>query len=133
MEQNRQTSAVEAQLNRFLQAQAGGVYEQALLEVRNGRKVSHWIWYIFPQMKGLGHSQRSQYYGIDGRDEAKAYINHPVLRSRLVEITQAVLDNDNTVYEIFGGDAIKVRSCMLLFASVCDIPVFKRMVSKYRW
>lgn len=133
MEQNIQTSAVEAQLNRFLQAQAGGVYEQALREVRNGRKVSHWIWYIFPQMKGLGHSPRSQYYGIDGRDEAKAYISHPVLRSRLVEITQAVLDSENSVYEIFGPDAIKVRSCMLLFASVCDIPEFKRMVSRYRW
>lgn len=133
MEQNRQTSAVEARLSRFIEAQAGGVYEQALQEVRNGRKVSHWIWYIFPQMKGLGRSPRSQYYGIDGRDEAKAYINHPVLRSRLVEITQAVLDNDNTVYEIFGEDAIKVRSCMLLFASVCDIAVFKRMVSRYRW
>ena len=68
-----------------------------------------------------------------GRSEAKEYIKHPILRERLVEITEAVYNNENTVYEIFGNDAIKVRSCMLLFASVCDIPIFKKMVNKYSW
>lgn len=127
-------------LERFLIAQTGSVwasnesgstYEEALAEVHAGRKRSHWIWYIFPQMKGLGHSARSQYYGIDGREEAKAYIEHPVLRERLVEICQAVLDSPHSVYEIFGFDAIKVRSCVLLFASVCDIPVFHSLKARY--
>lgn len=129
-------------LERFLNAQSGSVwasnesgstYEEALAEVRAGRKRSHWIWYIFPQMKGLGHSARSQFYGIDGREEAKAYIEHPVLRERLVEISQAVLDSPRSVYDIFGSDAIKVRSCILLFASVCDIPVFHSLKARYCW
>ena len=84
-------------------------------------------------MRGLGTSEMSKYYGINGRDEASQYINHPVLRDRLVEITEAVYNNENSVYEIFGNDAIKVRSCMLLFASVCDIPIFKKMIYKYGW
>jgi uncharacterized protein (DUF1810 family) len=91
------------------------------------------MWYIFPQLFGLGKSEKSKYYGIQDREEAKAYINHPILRDRLVEITEAVYNNENSVYEIFGNDAIKVRSCMLLFASVCDIPIFKKMVNKYSW
>lgn len=129
-------------LERFLNAQDGSVwasnesgptYEEALAEVRAGRKRSHWIWYIFPQMKGLGHSARSQYYGIDDREEAKAYIEHPVLRERLVEISQAVLNSPHSVYDIFGSDTIKVRSCILLFASVCDIPVFHSLKARYCW
>ena len=75
----------------------------------------------------------SQFYGLDGREEAKAYIENDTLRTRLVEICEAVLNNDKTVYEIFGSDAIKVRSCVLLFESVSDIPVFKKLKSKYRW
>ena len=109
------------------------VIEQAIKEIRSGKKTGHWIWYIFPQMKGLGKSEISQFYGIDGREEAKAYIAHPILRERLVEISEAVLNNEKSVYEIFGNDAIKVRSCILLFASVSDIPVFKQLKSKYRW
>lgn len=84
-------------------------------------------------MKGLGYSARSQYYGINGREEAKAYIEHPVLRERLVEICQAVLDSPHSVYDIFGTDAIKVRSCVLLFASVSDIPVFQHLKARYCW
>lgn len=75
----------------------------------------------------------SQFYGLDGREEAKAYIENDTLRTRLVEISEAVLNNEKSVYEIFGNDAIKVRSCILLFASVSDIPVFKQIKSKYRW
>lgn len=129
-------------LERFLTAQTGSVwasnesgstYEEALAEVRAGHKHSHWIWYIFPQMKGLGRSERSQFYGINGREEAKAYIEHPVLRERLVEVCQAVLDCLRSVYEIFDSDAIKVRSCVLLFASVCDIPVIQHLKARYCW
>ena len=88
---------------------------------------------IFPQMRGLGTSEKSKYYGIQNRDEAEEYINYPILRDRLVEITEAVYNSDKSVYEIFGNDAIKVRSCMLLFASVSDIPIFKQMINKYSW
>ena len=119
-------------LERFLRAQ-DHMYAQALQEVRTGKKISHWMWYIFPQMKGLGKSEMSQTYGIKWRDEAEAYIVHPILRERLVEISEAVLNNEKSVYEIFGNDAIKVRSCILLFESVSDIPVFKQLKSKYRW
>ena len=119
-------------LERFVDAQVR-MYEMALAEVKSGKKLSHWIWYIFTQLKGLGTSEMSKFYGINGRDEATQYINHPVLRDRLVEITEAVYNNENSVYEIFGNDAIKVRSCMLLFASVCDIPIFKKMIYKYGW
>lgn len=127
-------------LERFVHAQdSGGLYDgtgtyaQALEEVRAGHKRGHWIWYVFPQMKGLGRSEISEFYGIDGREEAYAYIAHPVLRARLIEITEAVLNNEHSAYSIFGADIIKFRSCMLLFASVSDIPVFKQIVSKYRW
>jgi uncharacterized protein (DUF1810 family) len=127
-------------LLRFVHAQDnGGIYDgtgtysQALQEVRAGHKRGHWIWYVFPQMKGLGKSEISEFYGINGREEAKAYIEHPILRERLVEICEAVLNSETSVYDIFGSDAIKVRSCILLFASVCDIPVFKQIKSKYRW
>ena len=127
-------------LKRFLNAQnSGGLYDNmtdyqtALQEINNGYKKTHWIWYVFPQMKGLGKSEISQFYGIDGREEAKAYIENPVLRERLIEISEAVLNNEKSVYDIFGQDAIKVRACILLFASVSDIPVFKQLKSKYRW
>ena len=126
-------------LQRFVVAQEGGSrwsnasYEDALEEVRNGRKVSHWIWYIFPQMKGLGFSAASEYYGITNREEAKAYIEHPVLGPHLVEISQAYLATGKDAYRVFGGDAIKVRSCMLLFASVSDNPVFKEVCKRNSW
>ena len=75
----------------------------------------------------------SKYYGLNGRLEAEEYINNEILRKRLVEISEAVLNNEKSVYEIFGRDAIKVRSCILLFESICDIPVFKQIKSKYCW
>ena len=140
MMEDRQNEAKNRNLLRFIHAQdSGGIYDgtgtyaQALQEVKAGHKQGHWIWYVFPQMKGLGKSEISEFYGINGREEAKAYIEHPVLRERLVEICEAVLYSEISVYDIFGSDAIKVRSCILLFASVCDIPVFKQIKSKYRW
>ena len=140
MTEEQQNEARQRNLMRFVHAQdSGGIYDgtgtysQALEEVRAGHKRGHWIWYVFPQMKGLGHSEISEFYGIDGREEAKAYIEHPILRERLVEICEVVLNSETSVYDIFGSDTIKVRSCILLFASVCDIPVFKQIKNKYRW
>ena len=140
MAEDKQNEARQRNLLRFVHAQdSGGIYEgtstyaEALQEVKNGRKRGHWIWYVFPQMKGLGRSEISEFYGINGREEAKAYIEHPILRERLVEVCEAVLNSEKSVYDIFGSDTIKVRSCILLFASVCDIPVFKQIKSKYRW
>ncbi len=133
-------------LKRFLNAHEGagrGVnegdevssYATALQEVKDGGKRTHWIWYIFPQMASIKgtHSRPALFYGINGRLEAYQYINHPVLRNHLVEITEAVLNNKYSAYEIFGDDIIKFRSCMLLFASVSDEPVFKKVITKYRW
>ena len=140
MTEDRLNEAKNRNLLRFVHAQdSGGIYDgtgtyaEALEEVRAGHKRGHWIWYVFPQMKGLGKSEISEFYGINGREEAKAYIEHPVLRERLVEICEVVLKSETSVYDIFGSDAIKVRACVLLFASVSDIPVFKQIKSKYRW
>ena len=137
---SNQEEAKLRNLLRFIHAQdSGGLYDgtgtyaEALQEVKNGHKLGHWVWYIFPQMKDLGKSEIARFYGINGREEAKAYIEHPILRERLIEISEAVLNNEKSVYEIFGQDAIKVRACILLFASVSDIPVFKQLKSKYRW
>ena len=125
-------------LQRFLNAQqSGGLYdnmpnyETALQEIRDGHKRTHWMWYVFPQMKGLGHSQLSDFYGINGREEAYAYIEHPILRERLVEATKATMDHN--VYSLFGQDTIKFRACMLLFASVSKIHIFKQVIEKYKW
>ena len=133
-------------LQRFLNAHSGagrGVnigeevssYEQALKEIKAGCKTTHWIWYVFPQMAGIKgtHSRPALFYGINGRMEAYQYINHPTLRKRLIEVSEAVLNNTRTVYEIFGNDTMKVRSCMLLFSTVSDISVFKQLMRKYRW
>ena len=95
MTEEQQIEARQRNLLRFVHAQdSGGIYEgtstyaEALQEVKNGHKRGHWIWYVFPQMKGLGRSEISEYYGINGREEAKAYIEHPILRERLVEICE---------------------------------------------
>ena len=127
-------------LQRFVNAQDSGLveygtasYETALREIKEGRKRGHWIWYVFPQMKGLGHSQLSQFYGINGREEAYAYMDHPVLSQRLIEATEAVLNNEKSAYEIFGNDTVKFKSCMRLFATVSDHPVFKKVIQKYSW
>ena len=110
-------------------------YCQALEEVKAGQKMTGWIWYVFPQLKGIKgtHSAPALFYGIDGRREAFEYISHPILRNHLVEICEAVLNNAHTVYEIFGRDTMKVRACVRLFASVSDIPVFQQIINKYVW
>lgn len=129
-------------LERFLNAQEGSVwgsneagytYEEALQEVKNGRKRGHWIWYIFPQMRGLGKSERSVYYGINGREEAKAYAEHPVLGKHLVEICEVLYSSGHSVYDIFGADVIKVRSCVQLFATISGNPIFSQLKARYCW
>lgn len=121
-------------LERFVDAQAfASVYERALDEVKNGMKVGHWIWYIFPQVKGLGMSYNSHYYGIDGREEAEEYLKHPVLGKRLKEVTMALLElQGKSAEEVFGGlDAMKVRSCMTLFDEVAEDELFMQVLEKY--
>lgn len=126
--------AIYTGLQRFIDAQnKWNTYEKALEEVKNGKKETHWIWFIFPQLYGLGHSEMSKFYGLNGREEAEEYIKNNTLRTRLIEISEAVLNNEKSVYEIFGNDTIKVRSCMMLFASVSNEPVFKQVISKYNW
>ena len=115
-------------LNRFIEGQSTryGDYKTAYEEISKGRKVSHWIWYVFPQLKGLGHSRRSIYYGIADRKEAEAYLRHPVLGERLREITNALLRHEGRDPEaIFGSiDANKVRSCMTLFDCISPNDIF---------
>jgi uncharacterized protein (DUF1810 family) len=108
-------------LQRFLDAQ-GGTYERALGELRAGRKTSHWMWFIFPQIAGLGHSPMAQRYAIGSLDEARAYLAHPVLGARLRESAGALLAHAGTSAEaILGGiDAIKLRSSMTLFDRAAD-------------
>ena len=110
-------------LDRFIDAQAG-TYETALREIRQGAKRSHWMWFIFPQIAGLGHSAMAQRYAIANRAEAEAYLAHPVLGDRLREITQALQSLPNPDPErVFGSiDAMKLRSSLTLFAGVDKDP-----------
>lgn len=119
-------------LKRFLDAQ-DQMYEIALAEVKRGKKLTHWIWYIFPQVKGLGMSGSSLYYGIDDVEEAKAYLQHPVLGARLREITTAYLSLTGVnAQDVFGYlDAMKVRSCMTLFNEVAEDDLFRNVLERY--
>lgn len=119
-------------LERFLSAQEAD-YETALEEIKNGQKQSHWIWYIFPQIKGLGHSYNSEFYGISSEEEAKSYLEHPILGKRLREITQALLDCENkTADDILGfPDVLKVRSCMTLFDLISPNDIFNDVLYNY--
>lgn len=120
-------------LMRFLQAQEGS-YAQALAEMKRGRKESHWIWYIFPQMKGLGRSAMSEFYGISGMEEARAYLKDPVLGARLAEICNALLALDvEDIVQVMGRpDDKKLKSSMTLFEAAAEDPeVFQRVLDKY--
>ena len=106
----------------------------ALAEVRSGEKQSHWMWYIFPQLKGLGHSSTSWKYGIDGMEEAQAYMQDAYLRDNLLTISEAVLQVEGrTAFDIFGfPDVRKLQSCMTLFAHAApEYPVFMQVIQKY--
>lgn len=120
-------------LKRFLQAQAQD-YDTALMEIQDGAKESHWIWYIFPQLKGLGHSYHSQYYGLEGRGEACAYLQHPVLGARLREISEALLQHrKKSIYSIMGSsiDVLKLKTCMQLFDSISPNDVFDKVLDAF--
>jgi uncharacterized protein (DUF1810 family) len=113
---DRHNAAMAPDLQRFLDAQAA-TYDQALAELRRGRKESHWMWWIFPQVAGLGRSSTSQRYAIESLDEARAYLAHPVLGVRLRDCARTVLATDTrTAVQVLGPiDAVKLRSSMTLF------------------
>lgn len=120
-------------LERFVRAQ-NPVFEQVCAELRGGGKESHWMWYVFPQMKGLGYSPTSLRFAIASREEAEAYLEHPILGARLKECTQLVLLIEGlSIRDIFGDpDYLKFHSCMTLFAQVTPKErVFKEALDKY--
>ncbi|MFD1466980.1 DUF1810 domain-containing protein [Hymenobacter caeli] len=123
----------EYNLKRFLDAQAAS-YEQALAEIKAGRKRGHWMWYIFPQIQGLGFSEISQHYAISGLAEAAAYLQHPVLGARLVGICEALLGLESSdANRVFGSpDDLKLKSSMTLFAALPGAPpVFAAVLAKF--
>ena len=120
-------------LDRFIVMQEKD-YEKALNEIKGGKKLTHWIWYIFPQLKGLGSSATAEYYGIEDLNEAKAYLENEYLKNNLLEISQALLDlNSSDPTEILGyPDDLKVKSCMTLFYYADQsIEVFKKVIDKF--
>ena len=119
-------------LERFVKAQEGS-YEIALNEIRQGQKRSHWMWYIFPQIKGLGYSSTAQYYAIQDEKEAENYLNHPILSKRLMEISEELLKLDsNNASEVFGyPDDMKLKSSMTLFFLVSEQEIFEKVLDKF--
>ncbi len=120
-------------LSRFLEAQKNS-YDTALREIKAGRKRSHWMWYIFPQIRGLGHSAMAQYYAIRDLGEACEYLQHPVLGPRLIEISEALLalDESDPGWVMGSPDDLKLRSCMTLFQCAApDHPVFGKVLDKF--
>jgi uncharacterized protein (DUF1810 family) len=122
-------------LDRFVQAQDDhGTYDAALAELRAGRKTSHWMWFVFPQVAGLGRSPTAQHFAIASLDEARAYLEHPVLGPRLRESCEALtgLETTDPVGVLGGIDAAKLRSSMTLFLRAApDEPVFQRVLDQY--
>ena len=119
-------------LERFIKAQEYN-YKIALDEIRKGRKESHWIWYIFPQISSLGYSDMAKYYGINDLEEAKKYIDNEILGDRLIEISNELLklNADDLIYVLGDIDTLKVKSCMTLFELVSDNSVFSEVLEKY--
>ena len=124
----------EFYLDRFLDAQ-NLFYDFALREIQDGRKFSHWIWFIFPQQKGLGHSHNSEYYGLEGIEEAAAYWAHPILGPRLREISEALLTHKGKrdIDFIMGSrvDVLKLQTCMNLFNKVAPNDIFKEVLEAF--
>lgn len=123
----------QSNLQRFLDAQKSS-YQTALTEIKNGRKRSHWMWYIFPQIQGLGFSETSKFYAIKDVSEAEAYLKHPVLGSNLIEISQVAAQlAPNNATPVFGSpDDMKLKSSMTLFAALDDAnPVFQSVLDKF--
>ena len=119
-------------LQRFIEAQNDS-YDQALKEIRNGRKLTHWIWYIFPQIKGLGFSYNSEYYGITSLQEARDYLENELLRKRLFKITESLLMHKGKDIESIMGDidALKLKSSMTLFDAVLPGSIFGEVLDEF--
>lgn len=119
-------------LERFINAQQYD-YPVALHELKAGYKESHWMWFIFPQYKGLGYSSIAKYYAIQSKEEAIAYVHHPILGKRLMEISQVLLDlNCDDATAIFGSpDNLKLKSCMTLFYIVSKESIFQQVIDKF--
>lgn len=120
-------------LQRFVDAQ-DGIFDQALSEIRAGRKQSHWMWFVFPQLAGLGRSATAQYFGIRSAEEAGAYLEHPILEPRLTQATAAAWawSDRRTAEEIFGSvDAMKLRSSLTLFSEVAATDLFRRALAAF--
>lgn len=119
-------------MQRFFKAQEHD-YTTALAEIRSGHKRSHWIWYIFPQIAGLGHSSTAEYYAIKDRTETEEYLADPVLSQRLIEISNALLEleSDNPTDVMGYPDDLKLKSSMTLFSLVSGNPVFKKVLDKF--
>ena len=126
---------MSSDLERFVEAQdQGGTYEQALAELRRGRKTSHWMWFVFPQVAGLGRSSMAQHYALSGLEEARAYLAHPVLGPRLRESCEALLEGSRaSADEVLGSvDAMKLRSSVTLFARAdSDEPLFTAVLERF--
>lgn len=124
---------MSADLSHFVTAQEG-IYPAALAELRAGRKTSHWMWFVFPQIAGLGRSETARFYAIAGRGEARAYLAHPVLGPRLAEAAAAMLVHRGTPAEAILGpvDAMKLRSSMTLFEAVAEDPApFAKVIEAF--
>lgn len=119
-------------IDRFIKMQEL-YYEIALSEIKDGNKRTHWIWYIFPQLKGLGQSYNSEYYGIDGVDEVIEYMKNPHLRSNMIEICNELYKLDDSIENIFGyPDYLKLNSCMTLFEySIPEEKIFGKIIDKF--
>lgn len=119
-------------LDRFIEAHEED-YERALKEIKNGRKITHWMWYIFPQIKGLGMSETAQYYEIKNLEEAHAYLDNELLKSHLIEISNELLNlTTNDPEEVFGDiDSLKLKSSMTLFFYISDNEIFNKVIDKY--
>nr|WP_269141963.1 DUF1810 domain-containing protein [Lientehia hominis] len=119
-------------MERFVKAQELN-YDAALSEIKNGHKQSHWMWYIFPQIQGLGHSEMSRYYAVKDKEEARAYMEHPVLGVRLMEISEALMQlQTNDISGVMAcPDDRKLRSSMTLFSLVSNEPVFQNVLDKF--
>ncbi len=133
----RYKKMTEMDIERFVEAQDSEYsgYAQALQEMQEGAKHGHWIWYIFPQLRGLGHSDNANFYGIEDLEEAREYLKHPVLGARLREITEVTLGHadDRLVIELMGSDidVLKLKSSMTLFDKACPNDIFSDMLDAF--
>ena len=119
-------------IDHFLRAQ-DYVFDEAVQEILSGKKTGHWIWYIFPQMKGHGKSGMSQTYAIQDRTHALEYMSHPILCSHYIMCCQAILDSHKSAYEIFGDEAEQVRNSVLLMDSVWKDDIIKEVIKVNAW